>query len=178
MRVLMMDECHLMSGDLEGYGWGRTDERVTVPIVNERERQTYYGALDIVSHQVLLQAQDKGNTDCTIAYLQFLQEQAPGQRLLILWDGASYHRSNDLKAYLAEVNDGLAEDEWRIHCVRFAPNDPTQNPIEDVWLKAKTWLRQQAGWQPSFSAIKALFELFFTLDIFDFPKVHMYGSFS
>lgn len=69
----------------------------------------------------------------------------PEQRLLIVWDGVSYYR---LKVYLAQVNDGLAEDEWRIHCVRFAPNDPTQNPIEDVWLQAKTWLRGQAGWQP------------------------------
>lgn len=173
-----MDECHLMSGDLEGYVWGRTNERVSVPIVNERDRQTYYGSVDLLSHQVSLQAQERGNTACTIEYLKGLREKMPGQRLLIFWDGASYHRSDDLKAYLSEVNEGLAEDEWWIHCVRFAPNDPTQNPIEDIWLQAKTWLRCHAGWQPSFSALKALFELFFTLDTFDFPKIHMYGRFS
>ena len=40
-----------MSGDLQGYVWGRTGERVEVPIVNERERQTYYGALDLLTGQ-------------------------------------------------------------------------------------------------------------------------------
>ena len=39
---------NLLSGDLQGYVWGRTDERIEVPIVNERERQTYYGALGFV----------------------------------------------------------------------------------------------------------------------------------
>lgn len=27
---------------------------------------------------------------------------------------------------------------WNIHCVRLGPNNPSQNPIEDAWLQAKT----------------------------------------
>jgi len=27
LRVLFLDECHLMSGDLQGYVWGRRGER-------------------------------------------------------------------------------------------------------------------------------------------------------
>jgi transposase len=110
--------------------------------------------------------------------LKFLQAQWPEQRLLILWDGASYHRSQELQAFLAQVNDGLAPDTWKIHCVRFAPNDPRQNPIEDAWLQAKTWLRRMSGLRPCFKALKALFEQFFRLEVFDFPKMHQYGSFS
>lgn len=173
-----MDECHLLSGDLQGYVWGRTGARVEVPIVNERERQTYYGALDLLSKRLLVQAHKKGNTTGTIEYLQFLQAQWPEQRLLILWDGASYHRSQELQAFLAQVNEGLAPDNWQIHCVRFAPNDPSQNPIEDAWLQAKTWLRRMSGLRPGFTALKALFEQFFRLEVFDFPKIHKYGSFS
>lgn len=178
LRVLFVDESHLLSGDLQGYVWGRTDERIDIPIVNERERQTYYGALDLVSKRLLIEAHAKGDTTETIAYLKFLQAQCPGQRLLILWDGASYHRSHELRAFLAEVNAGLPPEEWKIHCIQFAPNDPSQNPIEDAWLQAKTWLRRMSGLKPCFTALKALFEQFFTLDIFDFPKLHMYGSFS
>lgn len=176
--MLFFDECHLLSGDLQGYVWGRTDERVVVPVVNERERQTYYGAVDLVSKRLFIEAHEKGNTACTIAYLKSLQAQFPHQRLLILWDGASYHRSGELKEYLAQVNEGLTQEEWKIHCVRFAPNDPTQNPIEDAWLQGKTWLRRMSGLCPSFPALKALFEQFFRLDTFDFPKLHRYGSFS
>jgi len=178
VRVLFVDECHLMSGDLEGYVWGRRNQRVEVPIINERERQTYYGALDLLSKRVFIEAHDKGNTTCTLAYLKFLQRQFPNQRLLILWDGASYHRAEEVKSVLRALNEGLPESKWRIHCVRFAPNDPTQNPIEDVWLQAKTWVRRMAGLKPSFIGLKALFEKFCALEIFDFPKMHMYGTFS
>lgn len=173
-----MDECHLLSGDLQGYVWGRTDERIELPIVNERDCQTYYGALDLLSKRLVIEAHEKGNTTETIAYLKFLQAQFPGQRLLILWDGASYHRSLDLRAFLTQINAGLAPHEWQIHCVRFAPNEPSQNPIEDAWLQAKTWLRRLSGLKPCFAALKALFEQFFRLEIFDFPKLYMYGRFS
>lgn len=178
MRVLFLDECHLLSGDLQGYVWGRTNERVEVPIVNERERQTYYGALDLLSGRLVVEPHQRGNTDETIAYLKFLQSQFREQRLLIFWDGASYHRSKALRQFFSEVNDGLEREEWKINCVQFAPNDPTQNPIEDAWLQAKTWLRRMSGLKPCFSALKAMFEQFFTIEVFDFPKLHMYGSFS
>jgi transposase len=100
------------------------------------------------------------------------------KRLLILWDGASYHRSHELREFLSEINEDLPESQWRIHCVRFAPNQPKQNPIEDVWLQAKNWLRQYSVWFSSFRPMKQLFELFFSLEVFDFPKIYMYGSFS
>ncbi|ASC69932.1 hypothetical protein XM38_008620 [Halomicronema hongdechloris C2206] len=170
LRVLLVDESHWLSGDLQGYVWGRTDERIEMPIVNERDRQTYYGSLDLLRKRLVIQAHAKGDTTETIAYLQCLQPQFPGQRLLILWDGASYHRSHDLRAFLAEVNAGLAPEDWKLHCVQFAPNDPSQNPIEDAWLQAKIWLRRMSGLKPCFSALKALFEQFFRLDIFGFPQ--------
>lgn len=167
-----------MAGDLCGYVWGRTDERVEIPMVNERERQTYYGGINPLTQQMLVSPQERGNTECTIAYLTFLQKQFPNQRLLIFWDGASYHKSKELRAHLSEVNQGLEPEEWKIRCVLFAPNDPTQNPVEDVWLQAKTWLRRMSGVRPCFKALKVLFEQFFTLDTFDFPKLYMYGQFS
>jgi hypothetical protein len=37
-----------MWGDLNGYVWGTSDEEIAVPVVNEREKQTYYGAVDLV----------------------------------------------------------------------------------------------------------------------------------
>jgi len=38
--VLSIDECHLTAGDACGYVWGPRNERIPVPIVNQRERQT------------------------------------------------------------------------------------------------------------------------------------------
>ena len=45
LKVLLLDECHLLWGDLSGYVWGKTDTEIGVPVVNERSKQTYYGAV-------------------------------------------------------------------------------------------------------------------------------------
>jgi hypothetical protein len=93
LRVLLIDRCHLMWGDLSGYVWGKTDQEITVPAINERHKQTYYGAVDYVEGKLLFKAYDAGNSDSTIDYLQYLLTQSPDQRLLIFWDGATYLRN-------------------------------------------------------------------------------------
>ena len=37
---------------------------------------------------------------------------------------------------------------------------PVQNPIEDVWLQAKTWVRRFCAFIPSFSHLKWMFSWF------------------
>ncbi|MEB3337529.1 MAG: hypothetical protein VKJ46_08715 [Leptolyngbyaceae bacterium] len=65
-------------------------------------------------------------------FLQSLQAQHPGCRIVVIWDGASHHRSQVVKDYLALVNQDLEESMWKLTCLRFAPNDPRQNPVEDL----------------------------------------------
>lgn len=52
------------------------------------------------------------------------------------------NRSQAVKDYLASVNQGLEESDWKITCIRLAPNDPRQNPVEDVWLQGKRFIRE------------------------------------
>ncbi len=42
----MLDEFHLLWGVLCGYIWGKSDRRIEVEMTNQKQRQTYYGALD------------------------------------------------------------------------------------------------------------------------------------
>lgn len=93
-------------------------------------------------------------------------------------DGASYHRSQEVRAYLESVNQGVDESFWKITCIRFAPNAPEQNPVEELWLHAKRFIREFYHLCKSFSAVKRLFELVTPHQIFDFPKLFMYGAFS
>jgi transposase len=178
LRVLLLDECHLLWGDLSGYGWGKTDRKIAVPVVNERDKQTYYGAVDYLEQTLLLKAYDAGNSENTIDYLRYLLTQSPNQRLLIFWDGASYHRSKAIRSFLAEINQDLPEEQWLVHCVRFAPNCPEQNLIEDIWLQAKTWVRRFCALIPTFSHMKWMFEWFIQNTTFDFMTLQMYGAFS
>lgn len=178
MAVFFQDECHLVWGDACGYAWGQRHERLEVPMTNERERQTYFGAVNLASGQCLVQPYVRGNGEQTVRYLQYLMSQCPQQQIVVIWDGASYHRSKVVKAFLSQVNAGLAAADWRVTLLQFAPNDPTQNPIEDIWLKGKNWVRRCCQRCKTFAAIKLLFELETHYQIFDFPKLHRLGRFS
>lgn len=83
-----------------------------------------------------------------------------------------------MKEYLDSVNKDLGEDEWKITCMSFAPNDPEQNPVEDIWLQAKNCVREFYYLCKSFSSVKKLFELITYHQVFDFPNIFMYDSFS
>lgn len=176
--VFFQDECHLLWGDVCGYAWGKTSERIEVPMTNARDKQTYFGVLNVSTHKFCIQAFDKANSETTIAFLQSLQRQHPQSRIALIWDGASYHRSQTVKDYLASVNQGCDESDWRITCIRFAPNDPRQNPVEDVWLQAKRFIREYYALCKSFSVVQWLFEFVTQAQCFNFPKVFMYGAFS
>ena len=134
--------------------------------------------LTILNENYCLKPGDAGNSKNTIDYLRYLMTQSPNQRLLIFWDGASYHRSKEIRGFLDEVNQGLPLEQRKIHCVRFAPHCPAQNPIEDIWLQAKTWARRFCALIPSFTHLKWMFEWFIRNTTFDFITLEMYGVFS
>lgn len=73
VRVLFLDECHLLWGDVSGYGWSRRKKRVDVEVKSTKERQTYYGALDYLSKRFVVQEYGAGNQDNTVAFLKYLQ---------------------------------------------------------------------------------------------------------
>ena len=118
-----------------------------------------------------------GTTEWTLIFVEYLREQLSGKRLILCWDGASYHRSTELREYLEGVNLGHSRDNWPLTCIQFAPYAPEQNPIEDVWLQAKDYVRKR--WhrcQEHFRSITDLFEEALNTIVFDFEKLRMYLS--
>jgi putative transposase len=172
--IFMIDECHLLWGDLLGYVWGRTDMRIEIPIKNEKSRQTYYGALDYQTKEFIVKEYETANTENTIKFIKYLQKQRPGKKLAIFWDGATYHDSKEFREYLNDMNKDLSSEEWQIICTKFAPNAPEQNPVEDIWLQGKNFLREFHHLCTSFKVVKWLFKFFTDGQIFDFPKLYEY----
>ena len=140
--VLLQDECHLLWGDCLGYVWGKRGEAIEVLVTNERTRETFFGAVNLLTEEFHLQAKPKADGANTVEYVKWLQAQYPGKRLWLLWDGASFHRYGEMRLYLAEQNQGLSEAQWQITCLWFAPNASDQNPVEDIWLSGKQAIRQ------------------------------------
>jgi transposase len=110
---------------------------------------------------------------CSLPYFKPVYGQET--RLIIIWDRAIYHRSAVVQQFLQQLNGGLSAQEWKITCIRLAPNAPEQNPVEDVWLQAKQFLRKYARLCKSFGSVKFLFQLVTHCQIFAFPKAFMYG---
>lgn len=137
--------------------WGQRNASIEVPMTNERERQTYYGAVNLLTHEFHLKAFAAGKGECTVAYLRWVRGLYPGKQIILLWDGASYHRDVQVKALLAEMNAELEEKDWQLLCLLFAPNAPDQNPVEDIWLQGKNYLRKNFAHNKTFAAVKNCF---------------------
>jgi len=161
--VFAQDECHLLWGDTTGYVWGKCNEKIEVPIKNIKERQTYYGVLDLYNKNFTLKPAEKidGKSTAdgkhTVKFLKDLQEMHEGKKLILIWDGASYHTCKDVENYLEEVNKGLPEKDWKITLMLFAPNAPEQNPVEDAWLRGKNFLRKKFYENRTFRQVKDCF---------------------
>lgn len=155
--------------------WGRQNERTEIPIDNVRKRQTYYGALNLYNKDFIPTPYHEGNGGSTVLFLKHLQATHPDKKLIILWDGASYHDGKEVKKYLDEVNEGIVEKkDWKITCLLFAPNAPEQNPVEDIWLRGKNFLRKHFYENKNFQQIKNHFFNFLNKRIFDFRKIEWY----
>ncbi len=87
-----------------------------------------------------------------IEFLQHLQRHIPG-KLLILWDGATIHRSLLVKNYVASTGG-------RVITERLPAYAPELNPVEYMWGHLKTHeianLIVREAWQLSFEASAAL----------------------
>ena len=166
IKVFVEDECHLKGGDIcpkgyrfaYGYGWGDRQERLETPVKNYRDSQTYYGAMNCLTGEMILRSYSIANSSSTIEFVKELQSQDPEAKIALIWDGASHHRSREFRNFLAQTNRG---QEWNVHCLRFArqrvagvppvvataevaPYAPEENPIENVWRQLKQMLRSEA----------------------------------
>lgn len=176
--VYLIDECHLLWDDIRGYLWNLMKEPRKIPLVNPKERQTYYGALNFRGSEFILEAYQTGNGKWTVEFVKKLLARNKLAKLLLIWDGVSYHRGQEMQEFLAQHNQGLSPAEWRITCELLAPYAPEENPVEAIWLQLKTLLRRFYRFGKNFNIVKCLFQMFADLKLFNFPNFEKYDAFS
>ena len=120
--MYMIDECHLQRGDVCGYVWGKTHTRVEVPMTNQRERQTYFGALNYQTKQFFVREYGAGNSANTVLFVKDLQSLNTGAIILIFWDGQVIINTQKCEKILAWLIRMREKSEWLIRCELFAPN--------------------------------------------------------
>ncbi len=173
--VLYVDECHLHWDDARGYVWSKANQRVEIPMKNYRARQTYYGAIEQVSGEVTVMPFSAGNGESTVAFIKHLRKKYAQKRLILLWDGATYHTQGEMMTYLQQVNAGRDPEAWMRTCVLFAPHAPEQNPAEDIWLRAKQCVRKNWRLCDTFRNVKRIFKDAIDGIFFDSEKLRMYS---
>ncbi len=66
------DECHLLWGDVCEYIWGRTDIRIEILILNQKNKQTYYRALNYQNKESIVKQYSAGNGENTVSFMTHL----------------------------------------------------------------------------------------------------------
>lgn len=107
-------------------------------------------------------------------FIQYLRGLYPDKKLILIWDGATYHHGKKMQAYLGQVNQGLEEKDWKVTCLLLAPNAPEQNPVEDVWLRGKNFLRSHFYENNTFQKFKIHFFNFLNNKVFNLGKCGWY----
>lgn len=73
-------------------------------MTNQRERQTYFGALNYQTKEFFLREYEAGNSKNIVAFVKSLQNLNKEAKILIFWDGASYHKYGEMRDDLGLVN--------------------------------------------------------------------------
>jgi len=107
------------------YCWCYPGLRPVVPCHHIREYRYAYGAVEPLTGESFFLVMPYCNTDCMNIFLRKLSEQYPQDRIILVCDRASWHRTNDL----------LIPENIRLFFL--PPATPEMNPIEQIWKEIR-----------------------------------------
>lgn len=108
------------------YCWCNKGTRPTVPCHHIREYRYTYGAVDPNTGDSFFLVMPNCNTDCMNVFINRLSEEYKEDIILLVCDGASWHKSKGLK-----IPDN-------IKITHIPPYTPEMNPIEQIWKQIRS----------------------------------------
>lgn len=129
--ICFMDGVHPTHNVQPAYGWIETGIRKEVPANSGRARINLSGAIDILSHKIVVQEDKTLNADATIRFLRKIEEAYPTKKRIHLFcDNAPYYRNKGVTKY-------LRTSKIQLHFL--PPYSPNLNPIERLWK----WMKER-----------------------------------
>jgi transposase len=129
--VVFLDEAQIhLDADL-GYGWAERGQRFWVASTSPglSARVSVYGLYVYNEGQVRLWPYRRANGEHTIQVLRRLRAEAPDRKLIVVWDGAPYHRAKAVREIATTLD---------ITLMPLPGYSPDLMPVEALWR----WLRE------------------------------------
>jgi transposase len=129
--ICFIDGVHPTHNVQPAYGWIKKGVRKEIPSNTGRSRLNLSGAIDVVSHNIVIQEDQTLNAESTILFFQKIEEAYPCKRRIhVFCDNAPPYRNK-------AVREHLATSKIDLHFL--PPYSPNLNPIERLWK----WMKEQ-----------------------------------
>ena len=130
-RLVYLDEAHIHQDADLGYGWAERGKRFHVASTSPglAARVSLYGLYLYNEGQVRLWPYARANGTHTTEVLHRLRAEFPDDMLVLIWDGAPYHRAKTVRAEAAHLG---------ITLLPLPGYSPDLMPVEALWR----WLRE------------------------------------
>ncbi len=129
--LVYVDEAHIHQDADLGYGWAERDQRfwVASSFPGLSARVSFYGLSLYNEGQVRLWPYRRANGEHSIDVLRRLRTEVPERKLIVLWDGAPYHRATAVREAARTLD---------IELMPLPGYSPDLMPVEALWR----WLRE------------------------------------
>jgi len=124
--LLVADEMILTTQTTCQKVWLPQGEFPRVEVSTNRKRRCIYGFLNVFSGEEHAFKTEGANSEFTCKVLNKIGKLYPKQKIVIIWDNASWHKSKEVRKFLSETK-------YYFHLINFPPYAPDENPQEHVW---------------------------------------------
>lgn len=144
--LIYIDEAHIHLDTDEGYGWSILGKRFWVSSSSPGlAKVSFFGVYIYNQGKVKIYPYERGNSETTIDVLEKIRGDLPDENITIIWDGASYHRSNLVKE---------AAERLKIELQPLPAYSPDFMPVEHLWA----WLREDVTYHTCYETEKQLID--------------------
>lgn len=125
VRLMFEDEAGFGRINKPKYCWCFKGLRPVVPCHHIREYRCAYGAVEPLTGESFFLVLPYSNTVCMNVFLRELSNTYPDDRILLVCDGAAWHKAKHL-----EIPENIL-------FIFLPPATPEMNPIEQIWKEIR-----------------------------------------